>query len=576
MSDPQQALGALVRHAIATAFGPAHAGCDAMVRRSAHADLQIDAALPLAQALQMSPRAVAQAIIAALPANDLIEAATIGGPGFINVTLRTAWLEAAATRAAADERLAVPCVAQPERVVIDYCAPNVAKVMHVGHLRSTVIGDALARVLEFRGHTVIRQNHYGDWGTPMAMLIEHLLETGCDATALPELHQLYRAANERFTTDDAFRDRARHRVVLLQAGDPQTVEVWQRLVAVSRAAFERVYDQLGVTLQRSDERPESSYNDQLAPLADELAATGLARESDGALCVFPDGYTTREGEPLPLIVRKHDGGFGYAATDLAALRYRSRELHATRILYVVGAPQARHLAMLFDAGRTAGWLAPPVRAEHVMFGSVLGTDGKMLRSRNGPLISLTGLIDNAIARANTEFDTLNEKREPTVVDPAERAALMRAVGVGSIKYADLSCERGNDYVFDVGRMVTFRGDSAGYIQYAHARCRGILGRAGTAATRSAIRCTAREERALAFTLLRLGSAIALVDERLEPHHLAGHLHDVAMRFTDFYGACDVLDATPELRASRLALTELTARTLAHGLQLLGIVAPDRM
>jgi arginyl-tRNA synthetase len=576
MSDPQHALGALVRHAITAAFGPAHAGCDTMVRRSAHADLQIDAALPLARAVGRPPREVAQAIVAALPANDLIEATAIGGPGFINVSLRTQWLETTATRVAADERLGVPRVAHPERVVIDYCAPNVAKVMHVGHLRSTVIGDALARVLEFRGHTVIRQNHYGDWGTPMAMLIEHLLETGRDATALPELHQLYRTANARFTDDEAFRDRARQRVVLLQAGDAQTVEVWQRLVAVSRAAFELVYDQLGVTLQRSDERPESSYNDQLAPLADELAASGLARESDGALCVFPAGYTTREGEPLPLIVRKGDGGFGYAATDLAALRYRIRELHGTRILYVVGAPQARHLAMLFDAGRTAGWLAPPVRAEHVTFGSVLGTDGKMLRSRNGPLISLTGLIADAVTRANLEFDRLNQEREPTIVDPAERAALMHAVGVGSIKYADLSCERVNDYTFDLARMVTFRGDSAGYIQYAHARCRGILGRAGGAATHSAIRCTESQERALVFTLLRLGGAIELVDERLEPHHLAGHLYDVATRFTDFYEACDVLDATSEIRASRLALTELTARTLAHGLQLLGIAAPDRM
>jgi arginyl-tRNA synthetase len=575
MSDPQHALGALVRHAITTAFGPAHAGCDAMVRRSAHADLQIDAALSLAQVVGRPSREVAQAIVAALPANDLIEAATIGGPGFINVTLRTAWLEAAATRAAADERLGVPRAAHPERVVIDYSAPNVAKVMHVGHLRSTVIGDALARVLEFRGHTVVRQNHYGDWGTPMAMLIELLLEQGRDATALPELHALYRTANERFTTDEAFRDRARRRVVLLQGGDPQTVEVWQRLVAVSRAAYELVYDQLGVTLQLSDVRAESSYNDQLAPLADDLAASRLARESDGALCVFPAGFTGRDGEPLPLIVRKHDGGFGYAATDLAALRYRIRELHATRILYVVGAPQGRHLAMLFEAARAAGWLAPPVRAQHVAFGSVLGTDGKMLRSRNGPLISLTGLIDNAIARANCEFDVLNCDREPTIVDATERAELMRAVGVGSIKYADLSCERVNDYVFDLGRMVTFRGDSAGYIQYAHARCQGILARAG-AATRSAIRCTEPAERALALTVLRLGTAVELVDERLEPHHLAGHLYDVATRFTEFYGACEVLDAAPDVRASRLTLTALTARTLAHGLQLLGIAAPDRM
>src|SRR5687768_7413988 len=386
-TDPIAAFADLVRRAVTAAFGPEYADVDPQVRRSDRADVQADLAMRLARRAGRPPRAIAEAIVAAIPANQVVASVEIAGPGFINATLRDAWLASAIAGVAADDRLGVPVSASPERVVVDYSHPNVAKEMHVGHLRSTVIGDALVRVLELRGHTVVRQNHIGDWGTPFGMLIEHLDDLGdrrAEAElAIGELASFYKAARAKFDADPGFAERARRRVVALQSGDPGTRARWGTLVELSMRYFEAVYAKLGVTLTRADLAGESFYNDRLAPLARELEASGYARISDGALCAFPTGFKNRDGNPLALIIRKSAGGFGYAATDLCAIRYRLAELGATRILYVVGAPQQQHLAMVAQAARELGWLVPPARAEHVAFGSVLGTDRQMFASRSG-------------------------------------------------------------------------------------------------------------------------------------------------------------------------------------------------
>ena len=571
-TDPIAAFGDLVRRAVTAALGPEYADVDPQVRRSDRADVQADLAMRLGRRAKQPPRAIADAIVAALPANDVIATVDVAGPGFINATLRDAWLASAIASVAADDRLGVPVSTSPERVVVDYSHPNVAKEMHVGHLRSTVIGDALARVLGFRGHTVIRQNHIGDWGTPFGMLIEHLDDLGDSRAeaelAIGELASFYRAARAKFDADPGFAERSRKRVVALQSGDVETLTRWRTLVELSMRYFEAVYAKLDVTLTRADLAGESFYNDRLAPLAAELEASGYARISDGALCAFPAGFKNRDGNPLALIVRKSDGGFGYAATDLSAIRYRLTELGATRILYVVGAPQQQHLAMIAQAARELGWLAPPARAEHVQFGSVLGTDRQMFASRSGDTVRLVDLIDEAIARAQREALA---KR----VDPADAAGIAQVVGVGAIKYADLASDRVKDYVFDLDRMVSFDGNTAGYAQYAHARARSVIRKAGGVAA-APVRMVAPAERALAFALLELPAAVRAVEDSLEPHRLAGYIHGLATTFTAFYDACPVLTAEAESRASRLVLVDTTARVLGRALGLLGIEVPERM
>ncbi len=583
MFDPIEALGAVVRRAVVDALGPEFADVDPQVRRSERADLQIDVALGLAKRAGKPPRVIAETIKERIAQADLVERIEIAGPGFLNVTLRAAWLADAATRLAADKRLGVALAPKPERVVIDYSHPNVAKEMHVGHLRSTVIGDALARLLVFRGHTVLRQNHIGVWGTPFGMLIEHLLDLGeqqaASELAMGELQSFYRAARQKFEADPGFAERARRRVVALQSGDPETLRWWKKLVDLSTRYFEVVYEKLGVTLEPRDIAGESFYDPRLAPLAKELEASGAAKISEGALCVFPKGFTNKDGHPLPLIVRKSDGGFGYATTDLAAIRYRVAELLATRILYVVGAPQTQHLAMVIEAAKELGWLEPagraPTRAIHVPFGSVLGTDKRMFKSRSGETVRLVDLIDAAIDAARAEV----EKKSPDL-DAAEKAEIARMVGTGAIKYADLASDRVKDYVFDLERMVSFEGNTAGYSQYAYARIRSIFRKAGdgAAATVGPIAIVEPAERALVLQLLGFGAAVANVDETLSPHTLASYLHAVASAFSTFYQSCPILrsDVAPEVRASRLALAELTGKVLAQGLSLLGIQVPDRM
>jgi arginyl-tRNA synthetase len=584
-TDPIEALGAVIRRAVVDALGAAFADVDPQVRRSDRADLQADVALGLAKRAGKPPRAIAEAIRDRIAAPELVERIEIAGPGFLNVTLSPAWLAGAATRMASDERLGVLTSARPERVVLDYSHPNVAKEMHVGHLRSTVIGDALARLLVFRGHTVIRQNHIGDWGTPFGMLIEHMLDLGetqaASELAMGELQSFYKAARRKFDEDPAFADRARRRVVALQGGDAETLGWWRKLVDLSARYFEVVYEKLGVTLEPKDIAGESFYDRRLAPLAQELEASGAAKISDGALCIFPAGFTNKEGKPLPLIVRKSDGGYGYATTDLAAIRYRVDELKATRILYVVGAPQSLHLAMVFQAAKELGWLAlsgegSAARPVHVQFGSVLGTDKRMFKSRAGETVRLVDLIDAAIDAALGEV----EKKSPDLA-PAERAEIARMVGTGAIKYADLANDRVKDYVFDLERMVSFEGNTAGYAQYAFARVRSIFRKAadgGAVGPVGPFAITEPAERALVLQLLGFAAAVAQVEETLSPHTLASYLHAVATAFSTFYQTCPVLrsDVAPEVRASRLALADLTGKTLAKGLSLLGIQVPDRM
>jgi len=577
--DPVDAVSALVRTAVIAALGNEYADADPQVRRSDRADMQADLAMRLARRAKRAPRAIADAIAAAIPPNDLIERIEVANPGFLNVSLRAEWLGAAASATAASERLAVPLAEAPDRVVIDYSHPNVAKEMHVGHLRSTVIGDALARLLEWRGHEVIRQNHIGDWGTPFGMLIEHLVDLGeAQAEAelgIGELAVFYKAAATKFKEDASFAERSRKRVVALQAGDEQTLKQWRLLVDLSMRYFEAVYAKLGVTLEHGDIAGESFYNDRLAPLANELEASGYARISDGALCAFPAGYVNREGAPLGLIVRKSDGGFGYAATDLAAIRYRLQELRATRILYVVGAPQANHLAMIFKVAAESKWLVPPSRAEHIGFGSVLGTDKRMFKSRSGDTVRLVDVIDEAIDRAEAVArDKAKDSKEQ--IDEAALEEIARMVGVGAIKYADLSSDRVKDYVFDLDRMVAFEGNTAGYCQYAYARARSVIRKAEGLPAEARIVVAEPAERELVLAVLGFGGIVRDVERTLEPHRLVNYLYALASTFTSFYDACPILKAEPPLRASRLALTNLAARTLSCGLDLLGISVPDRM
>ena len=575
--DPIDAVSALVREAVVNALGTDF-DADPQVRRSDRADLQADLAMRLARQAKRAPRAIAEAIVAALPANDVIERIEVANPGFLNIWLRNEWLATAASAANASDRLAVPRSETPERIVIDYSHPNVAKEMHVGHLRSTVIGDSLARVLEWRGHTILRQNHIGDWGTPFGMLIEHMIDLGEAQAAvvlgIGQLAQFYKAARAKFDSDPAFADRSRRRVVALQAGDPQTLLQWRALVDLSTRYFETIYATLGITLQHDDIVGESFYNDQLAPLAHELEASGYARISDGALCAFPVGFKNREGAPLALMLRKSDGGFGYAITDLAAIRFRLEQLHATRILYVVGAPQTQHLAMIFTAARELAWLTPRARAEHVAFGSVLGPDGHMLMSRLGDNVRLVDMIDEAIQRAeNIARAKASESNEP--IDEATLHEVARMVGVGAIKYADLSSDRIKDYIFDLERMVSFDGNTAGYCQYAHARARSVLRKAGELPA-DGLAIVEPKEHELAFAVLGLGTVVRDVERTLEPHRLVNYSYNLASAFTSFYDACPILKAEPPVRASRLLLTQLTARTLARALGLLGISVPDRM
>ncbi len=582
---------ALLAERLQAAFDRVAPGADPVLRPSDRADFQANGALSLARRLGTPPREIADAVVAFARLDDVCERVETSGPGFVNLFLSTSFVERCVREMTADPALGVERTGAPERVVVTYSHPNVAKEMHVGHLRSTVIGDALCRMLDHLGHDVVRENHIGDWGTPFGMLIEHLLDVGEQAAVaeltVGDLTGFYQAARTSFDGNDDFKERSRKRVVLLQGGDPETLRMWHVLVEHSLAYFDEVYARLGVLLTDDDVKGESFYNPMLPEVVKDLDAAGLLVEDEGALCVFPPGFVNREGDPLPLIVQKSDGGFGYAATDLACIRDRVDAIGATRLLYVVGAPQAQHLQMCFEVARMAGWLPAGVSAVHVPFGSVLGTDHRMLRTRAGTSVKLVDLLDEAVSRAAAAM--AERGRDADLVDDG-RHAVARALGIGAVKYADLSTDRARDYVFDWERMLSFEGDTGPYLQYAHARIRSIFRRAeGESASpaigeagepgreASAIVVRTPEERALGLSLLGYASAMRAAVEESSPSKLCAYLYSLAATFTTFYERCPVLrapDATT--RRSRLALSETTARVLAQGLGLLGIEAPERM
>ena len=589
MIDPVKVLTQRLTDAM-TAAAPEAAGADPVVRPSDRADFQANGIMGLAKRLGTNPRELAQRVLDAVDL-DGVATAEIAGPGFLNLTLDDTFLGRSAAEvvgsAAQDTgNQGVTPAESPQRVVIDYSAPNVAKEMHVGHLRSTVIGDALVRILEARGDTVIRQNHIGDWGTPFGMLIEHLIDLGEEGAiaelALGDLNEFYRQARVSFDGSEAFADRARARVVALQAGDSETLRLWQILVDLSAEYFQSVYDRLGVRLTVDDLAGESIYNDLLADVITDLDAAGLLVTSDGARCVFPDGFTNREGEPLPLIVQKGEGGYGYATTDLAAIRYRIEQLEADRLLYVVGTTQTEHLAMVFAVARAAGWLTDATEADHVGFGSVLGEDNKLMKSRSGASLKLSDLLDEAVDRAAAIIEDKNPD-----LDDAERAEVARAVGIGAIKYADLSSDRTRDYVFSFDRMLAFEGNTAPYLQYVVARVRSILRKARTegvpvpgedgTAMPEVIEVADHAERALALALVAFGRVVDDTARSAQPHRLCTYLFELAQAFTRFYEAAPILKAPSDAqRRNRLSLAIGTERVMERGLGLLGIDAPQRM
>jgi arginyl-tRNA synthetase len=577
MIDPQQVLADRVRAALGAAFGADYASADPLIRPSSFADFQSNAALPLAKKLGKAPREVAGEIVSHLDVSDISDAPTVSGPGFVNFTLHPAWIAEAATSLLADPRLGTPLTDAPRTVVVEYSSPNIAKEMHVGHLRTTIVGDSIARVTEFAGHNVIRDNHVGDWGTQFGMLIEYLFDVGEDAPEAQLLrtdpNTFYQSARVKFDSDPDFANRARERVVKLQSGDPATQRLWEELMELSRDYLRDTYRLLRVTLTDDDIRGESFYNDMLAGVAADLEAMGLATISDGALCVFPPGFTGRDGSPLPVIIRKRDGGYNYSTTDLATIRYRIDKLNVDRAIYVVGSDQALHFAMVFAVARLAGWLPETADFRHAQIGMVQGTDGHRLRTREGDTPKLSDLLAEGIERAGailTEIEGL---------DPAAKEEIAEDVGIGAIKYADLSTARDSAYIFDWDRMISFRGNTGPYLQYATTRIRSIFRRAGIAETdvRGPVQVTVPAERDLALKLLGFGAVAVQVADTAEPHRLCGYLFEVASLFTAFYEQCPVLKADDdETRQSRLALCAATLRVLTAGLGLLGVPVPDRM
>lgn len=512
---------------------------------------QSNVALRLANSAGKPPREIAAGIVAELDVADLCQPPEIAGPGFINFRLRTEVLGQAVTDQLADPLLGVSQTSQPQIVVIDYSSPNVAKQMHVGHLRSTVIGDCLRRVLGGLGHQVIAQNHIGDWGTQFGLLVEQILDEGIDASTLtlPGAEALYTRASAHFREDQEFAERARRRVVALQSGDELTREIWHELINVSLAGFNEAYARLGVLLTDDDLAGESIYNDDLPEVVAELEQSGITVIDDGALCVFVEGFAA------PMIVRKSDGGFGYSATDLAAVRHRVRDLHAERLIYVVDARQSDHFDLVFAVARKAGFLPDNVITEHVAFGTVLGTDGKPFKTRDGSVVTL-----------NTLLDAAEEQAAPPVA-------------LAAIKYADLSNGLNKDYVFDVGRMVQTTGNTGPYLQYAHARVTQVLRKATARGYGEQSKVLVLEEPAeqtLALWLTRFGDVVEEVGQTLQPHRLCNYLYEVSGALAIFYEQCPVLQSSGAVRDSRLALCAATKRVLASGLTMLGIEPLERM
>ncbi|KUJ65889.1 arginyl-tRNA synthetase [Streptomyces albus subsp. albus] len=580
-------LAALVHQRVADALSaalPEAGSADPLLRRSDRADFQANGLLALAKKLKGNPRELAAQVVDRLPAGEVISEIEVSGPGFLNITIADRAITETLAARAADERLGVPTAEKPGVTVIDYAQPNVAKEMHVGHLRSAVIGDAVVKILEFSGEKVVRRHHIGDWGTQFGMLIQYLIEhpheldhkdAGSGEEAMSNLNRLYKAARALFDSDVEFKERARRRVVDLQAGDEQTLELWKRFVDESKIYFYSVFEKLDMEIRDPDVVGESGYNDMLTETCRLLEESGVAVRSEGALCVFFDDVKGPDGNPVPLIVQKSDGGFGYAATDLSAIRDRVQNLGADTLLYVVDARQSLHFKMVFETARRIGWLNDQVHAVQLAFGTVLGKDGKPFKTREGETVRLVDLLDEAIERATAvvrEKDTLGQLTDQEI---AERGT---QVGIGAVKYADLSTSASRDYKFDLDQMVSLNGDTSVYLQYAYARIRSILRKAGDATPQAHPELAlAPAERALGLHLDQFAETLADAATDHAPHKLAAYLYQLASLYTTFYDQCPVLKAeTPETVQNRLFLCELTARTLHQGMALLGIRTPERL
>jgi arginyl-tRNA synthetase len=531
-------------------------------------DYQANGVMGAAKRARQNPRALAEAVLASTDLAGIADRTEIAGPGFINVTLNDDFL----ARALATAPL-LESVGDRQNVVVDYSSPNLAKEMHVGHLRSTIIGDALARILGALGHQVVRQNHVGDWGTQFGMLLTFLDETGANSELLADLEDFYRAAKARFDSDAEFAERSRSTVVGLQRGDPAIRERWQRFIDISMSHCQELYERLGVTLTPGDVMAESAYNDDLVEVVHALTDQGLLTESDGAQCVFLDEFKGKDGDVLPLIVQKSDGGYLYATTDLAAIRYRAGRLHADRVLYFTDARQALHFRQVFAVAERAGFVRAGMRLEHHPFGAMLGADGKPFKTREGSVVKLTELLDQAESRA---LAVVAEKN-PDLSDDEQRE-IARVVGIGAVKYADLSKNRSSDYVFDWDQMLSFEGNTAPYLQYAYTRVRSVFRRGDVdeAALAGPIMLQTAEEHALAVALLRLQETVEQVADDAHPHYLCAYLYELASQFSRFYEACPILNAEDALRTSRLLLCRRTADALQFGLDLLGIETVERM
>ncbi|WP_079427878.1 arginine--tRNA ligase [Streptomyces katrae] len=564
---------------------PEAGAADPLLRRSDRADFQANGILALAKKAKANPRELATTVVEAIPTGDLIKEIEVSGPGFLNITVSDEAIIRTLAARAADDRLGVPLSPTAGTTVIDYAQPNVAKEMHVGHLRSAVIGAAMVEILEFTGEKVVRRHHIGDWGTQFGMLIQYLLEhpheldhkggegEASGEEAMSNLNRLYKASRALFDSDEEFKTRARARVVDLQAGDPQTLALWQRFVDESKIYFYSVFNKLDMDIQDPDVVGESGYNDMLVETCKLLEESGVAVRSNGALCVFFDEYKGPDGNPTPLIVQKSDGGFGYAATDLSAIRDRVGNLNADTLIYVVDARQSLHFKMVFETARRAGWLNDEVKAVQLAFGTVLGKDGKPFKTREGETVRLVDLLDEAVERAAS---VVREKAQDlTEEEIAERGA---QVGIGAVKYADLSTSASRDYKFDLDQMVSLTGDTSVYLQYAYARIQSILRKAGEArpAAHPELELAA-SERALGLHLDGFGELVAEAASEYAPHKLAAYLYQLASLYTTFYAECPVLKAdTPQQVENRLFLCDLTARTLNKGMSLLGIRTPEKL
>lgn len=557
-------------------------------------DFQANGALAAAKQLRRNPRELAAAILSHLnlEGEGIAERVDIAGPGFINIHLADSFLADAATelsrQTAAQGGRTLSTETQLETIVVDYSSPNLAKEMHVGHLRSTIIGDAMARILEYVGHTVIRQNHMGDWGTQFGMLIaeleEQLGEGEQPELALKDLEGFYQQAKTHFDADPAFADKARRYVVKLQSGDQHCLALWQQFIDISITHSEAIYRQLNVTLGTEHIYPESSYNDDLASVVTTLQNLGLARQDQGAILVFLDELADNKGQPSPVIIQKSDGGYLYATTDLAALAYRARQLKADRVLYFIDARQSLHMKQIFTVARKAGFVPESTKLEHMAFGTMMGADGKPFKTRTGGTVKLAELLTEAVEKA-----TILIRGKNPDLSPEEQLNVARKVGIGAVKYADLSKTRTNDYLFSWDSMLSFEGNTAPYLQYAYTRIRSIFRKAESAGNTNKsepplnspaeiITVTSKAEKALVLNVLAFDSTVLQVANDGFPHTLCNYLYELASAFMTFYEHCPILkdDVSPELRASRLQLCELTAATLQKGLELLGIETMERM